>query len=156
MAGIPQSLGSSDLFSVAGKVCSNLPVQLSSPPQQLTASQVILITGGGTGLGRFMAEGYVANGAKVYITGRRLDVLQSTAAEINRDFAEMAGSGEVVALQGDVSTKASVRLLVEELARRETKVGRETHFYCSACSAMDVDDRPATSDPADDDGDPPA
>ncbi|RSH92083.1 hypothetical protein EHS25_008495 [Saitozyma podzolica] len=102
MASIPQSLGSSDLFSIAGKV--------------------ILITGGGTGLGRFMAEGYVANGAKVYITGRRLDVLETTAAEINRDFQNTAGRGEVVALQGDVSTKASVQLLAEDLARRETKL----------------------------------
>jgi hypothetical protein len=96
-----------------------------------------------------MAEGYVANGAKVYITGRRLDVLQSTAAEINRDFAEMAGSGEVVALQGDVSTKASVQLLAEDLARRETKVG------CDAPSfVFRGQRRPSASGQADDDGDP--
>lgn len=75
-----------------------------------------------------MAEGYVANGAKVYITGRRLDVLETTAAEINRDSAKTAGQGEVIALHGDVSTKASVQLLAEELARRETKVGLDTPF----------------------------
>ena len=42
----------------------------------------ILITGGGTGLGKGMARRFLELGATVYICGRRKDVLAKTAAEL--------------------------------------------------------------------------
>src|SRR6266853_2073813 len=42
----------------------------------------ILITGGGTGLGKAMATRFLELGATVYICGRREDVLKKTAAEL--------------------------------------------------------------------------
>ena len=45
----------------------------------LLAGKRILITGGGTGLGRAMAERFVALGARVAICGRRAEVLDETA-----------------------------------------------------------------------------
>lgn len=42
----------------------------------------ILVTGGGTGLGREMAEDYLRLGAEVYICGRRKNVLNDTAKEL--------------------------------------------------------------------------
>ena len=42
----------------------------------------ILVTGGGTGLGREIAEQYLALGASIYICGRRRETLDRTAAEI--------------------------------------------------------------------------
>jgi NAD(P)-dependent dehydrogenase (short-subunit alcohol dehydrogenase family) len=42
----------------------------------------ILITGGGTGLGKEMAVGFAAHGAHVYICGRRKEVLDQAAREI--------------------------------------------------------------------------
>jgi NAD(P)-dependent dehydrogenase (short-subunit alcohol dehydrogenase family) len=48
----------------------------------LLKSKRILITGGGTGLGRAMAERFLQLGATVYICGRRADVLEQTCKEL--------------------------------------------------------------------------
>jgi len=48
----------------------------------LLAGKRILITGGGSGLGREMAEQYLSLGACVHICGRRAQVLEQTAAEL--------------------------------------------------------------------------
>lgn len=42
----------------------------------------VLITGGGTGLGKAMAKRYLELGASVYICGRRKEILQSTCEEL--------------------------------------------------------------------------
>src|SRR5262249_8939418 len=48
------------------------------------ADQVALVTGGGTGIGRAFTEALAGVGARVVIASRRGDVLNQTAAEINR------------------------------------------------------------------------
>ncbi len=48
----------------------------------LLAGKRILVTGGGTGLGREMAEDYLRLGATVHICGRRKGVLDDTAKEL--------------------------------------------------------------------------
>ncbi len=54
----------------------------------LMQGQRILVTGGGTGLGRAMAEGFLALGADVAICGRRMAVCDETAAEWRAQFPE--------------------------------------------------------------------
>ena len=46
-------------------------------------NQVALVTGGGSGLGRAIAEKYAKNGAKVVILGRHENTLQETAKTNN-------------------------------------------------------------------------
>ena len=41
--------------------------------------RIALVTGGGTGIGWMIARGLAVNGVKVYITGRRMDVLEKAA-----------------------------------------------------------------------------
>jgi len=52
----------------------------------LMAGQRILVTGGGTGLGRAMAEQFLSLGADVAICGRRQAVLEETAAQWRSQF----------------------------------------------------------------------
>ncbi|MGI9344701.1 MAG: SDR family oxidoreductase [Gammaproteobacteria bacterium] len=46
----------------------------------------ILVTGGGTGLGRKMSEAFLSHGADVYICGRRPAVLEQAASEMMAEF----------------------------------------------------------------------
>jgi NAD(P)-dependent dehydrogenase (short-subunit alcohol dehydrogenase family) len=55
-----------------------------------------LVTGGGTGIGLMITQALVANGAKVYITSRREEVLKKT------DELYDSGPGQIIPLQGDV------------------------------------------------------
>ncbi len=59
--------------------------------------KTILVTGGGTGLGRSMSTYFLQLGANVIITSRKLDVLEATAKEM-----EAETGGKVLALQSDV------------------------------------------------------
>jgi NAD(P)-dependent dehydrogenase (short-subunit alcohol dehydrogenase family) len=52
---------------------------------------IALVTGGGTGIGLNIARGLAANGAKVYITGRRKDVLDGVVSEWNATKGDAMG-----------------------------------------------------------------
>jgi citronellol/citronellal dehydrogenase len=57
----------------------------------LLDERVILVTGGGTGLGKAAARELVACGARVVIAGRREEVLERAAAEIGPAVSHVAG-----------------------------------------------------------------
>lgn len=59
--------------------------------------KTIIVTGGGTGLGKSMSKYFLELGANVVITSRKLDVLAETAKEL-----EAETQGKVLALQCDV------------------------------------------------------
>jgi meso-butanediol dehydrogenase/(S,S)-butanediol dehydrogenase/diacetyl reductase len=67
--------------------------------------KVALITGGGTGIGAAIAERFVADGARVCITGRRRAMLDKVA--------ESLPAGAVVAYAGDVTKFEDARRMVE-------------------------------------------
>ncbi len=76
--------------------------------QDLLRGKTVLITGGGTGLGRAMGERFLALGAKLVITGRREAVLEGAAQEMMAAFG-----GEVLAVSADVRDPERVVALID-------------------------------------------
>jgi NAD(P)-dependent dehydrogenase (short-subunit alcohol dehydrogenase family) len=74
----------------------------------LLSRKRILITGGGTGLGKGMAARFLELGAEVYICGRREDVLKTTTAEL-------ATKGSIHAIPCDVRNLESVEAMVDAI-----------------------------------------
>jgi len=74
----------------------------------LLKNKRILITGGGTGLGKGMAARFLELGATVHICGRREDVLQQTAAELSP-------KGTIHAIPCDVRNLEAVEAMVDSL-----------------------------------------
>lgn len=70
----------------------------------LLIGKVALVTGGSSGIGFGAAKRLKEEGATVYITGRRKDVLENAAARL--------GDG-VIAFQGDVSNKDDMERLAD-------------------------------------------
>jgi 3-oxoacyl-[acyl-carrier protein] reductase len=60
-------------------------VEQQSAPHRERARRVIVVTGGGTGMGRAIARVFAADGEHVVIVGRRDDVLARTAAELHTE-----------------------------------------------------------------------
>lgn len=69
--------------------------------------KTIVVTGGGTGLGRAMATYFLRLGAQVVIASRKLDVLEAAAAEMAADTG-----GEVLPLACDVRDSGQVEQLL--------------------------------------------
>jgi NAD(P)-dependent dehydrogenase (short-subunit alcohol dehydrogenase family) len=70
----------------------------------------ILVTGGGTGLGKAMAERFLQLGADIHICGRRKAVCEATAAELMGKHG-----GRVMAHGVDIRDAAGVDAMVEEI-----------------------------------------
>ena len=74
-----------------------------------------LITGGSRGIGRMIAEGFLAQGARVYISARKADACDQTAKELS-------AFGHCVSLPADVSTLEGAQALVDAYAKHEDKL----------------------------------
>jgi NAD(P)-dependent dehydrogenase (short-subunit alcohol dehydrogenase family) len=72
----------------------------------------ILVTGGGSGLGAAMGRRFLELGAELIICGRRLELLEATAAEMRSDFG-----GKVTALRCDLRDGAAVDATLDAIWR---------------------------------------
>jgi len=86
-----------DLFSVEGKIA--------------------LVTGGSRGIGEMIAAGYLANGAKVYISSRKAEACDATAERLMAEYG-----GECVSVPADLSGLEGIDALVAEISKHEDHV----------------------------------
>ena len=91
------SLTTDDLFSVRGKV--------------------VLVTGGSRGIGEMIAAGFLANGAKVYISSRKVDACAATAARLVEAYG-----GECIPIPADLSELDGIEALAADLSSREARL----------------------------------
>lgn len=74
-----------------------------------------IITGGGEGIGKATALLFCKEGAKVGITGR-------TKKKLDEVVKEAKGSGEIIAIPGDVSNEEDVKGIVQKFIKKYNKV----------------------------------
>jgi NAD(P)-dependent dehydrogenase (short-subunit alcohol dehydrogenase family) len=88
------------------------------------SGKTILVTGGGTGLGRAMSTYFLKLGANVVITSRKMDVLLKTAAEMEQEAAPSnKGGAKVLAVQCDVRKPEEV----DEVLRKTLETFGQVH-----------------------------
>ena len=80
----------------------------------LLNGKVALITGGGSGIGAAIAKRFVAEGAKIVITGRRAEALAGTVAALPE--------GSVLPFPGDVRNPDDAKAMVDETVKFGGKI----------------------------------
>ncbi len=79
------------------------------------SGKVALVTGGSRGIGAMIAEGFVANGVKTYISARKAEACDETAARLSEQ-------GECISIPADLSTMEGIELLADEIKSRESQL----------------------------------
>lgn len=90
------------------------------------SSFVCLVTGGGTGIGLMATQALAANGAKVYITGRRMEALENAANKHNPSER----GGQIIPIGPcDVTSKDDLQRLADDLSKKEKYINL---LFCNA------------------------
>ncbi|KUI74080.1 Rhamnolipids biosynthesis 3-oxoacyl-[acyl-carrier-protein] reductase [Cytospora mali] len=79
--------------------------------------KVVLVTGGAKGIGRMISEGFVTNGARVYISSRDAKSCEKAAEELTA-LGKPSG-GSAISLPADLQSLEACKTLAAELTRRE-------------------------------------
>ena len=76
------------------------------------SDKAVVVTGGSRGIGRMIAAGFVQGGARVYISARKAEACDATAAELAKD-------GHCVSIPADLSTVEGCEHLAAAVAAQE-------------------------------------
>ena len=87
-----------------------------------------LVTGGSRGIGRMIAEGFLAQGARVYISSRKAEACDKAAAE-------MCKIGPCVSLPADVSSVEAAAAMAATTISRSISTTRSSQAAAAARQA---------------------
>ncbi|CAG8699044.1 15566_t:CDS:2 [Funneliformis caledonium] len=76
--------------------------------------KIVLVTGGSRGIGLMIATGFIANGAKVYISSRSKDTCDKVAKKLSDK-----GPGKAVSIPANLQHLNEVKRLANEIKERE-------------------------------------
>ena len=76
------------------------------------AGKAALITGGSRGIGEMIAAGFLANGAKVYISSRKAEVCDATAKRLQEEYG-----GECISMPADLSNLEGINSLAGKISQ---------------------------------------
>jgi 2-deoxy-D-gluconate 3-dehydrogenase len=93
-----------------------------------------LVTGGSRGIGKMIAEGFIAHGAKVYISSRKATQCDATAAELSQ-------GGSCISLPQDISTVEGCKALTQAFLAAEQRLDILVN-NAGAAWAVDFDEFP--------------
>ena len=79
--------------------------------------KIVLVTGGSRGIGEMIAAGFLANGAKVYISSRKADACQATADRLMERFG-----GECIPIPADLSGLEGAQTVASAIGEREDHI----------------------------------
>jgi NAD(P)-dependent dehydrogenase (short-subunit alcohol dehydrogenase family) len=79
------------------------------------SGKVALVTGGSRGIGEMIAEGFVANGVKTYISSRKVEACDATAARLSK-------IGECISVPADLSTADGLSSLAKTIQGEENQL----------------------------------
>jgi NAD(P)-dependent dehydrogenase (short-subunit alcohol dehydrogenase family) len=79
--------------------------------------KVVVVTGGSRGIGEMIAAGFLANGAKVYISSRKADVCDATAERLSNEYG-----GSCISLPANLAELDGIDAFVAQLSEREDRV----------------------------------
>lgn len=80
--------------------------------------KTIIVTGGGTGLGKSMTRYFLQLGANVTICSRRQAVLDATVDELTAEMANHAGAGRIIAVPCDVRNPQEIEQVIAETVKQ--------------------------------------
>ena len=108
----------------------------------LLANKRILVTGGGSGLGAAMARRFAELGAELIICGRRLELLEQTAAQLRSDLnakvsairCDIRDGAAVDAMMNSIWSEAPLNVLVNNAAA--TFIAQTEHLSFRAADAI--------------------
>jgi NAD(P)-dependent dehydrogenase (short-subunit alcohol dehydrogenase family) len=79
--------------------------------------KVVVVTGGSRGIGEMIAAGFLANGAKVYISSRKADACNATAERLQAECG-----GECISIPADMSKLEGIQTFCSEFKSLEDRL----------------------------------
>ncbi len=100
------------------------------------AGKVIIVTGGGSGIGRCTAHELAALGAQVVITGRKLEKLETVLAEIAADGGQAIG--KVCDIRDEIQVKQTIAEVIEQFGKIDGLVNNAGGQFPSALESISL------------------